>query len=332
MRQLVWCSLIILTMFGCVTAKERRVTHEKVAFTRAATVEGEPQIWIMNDDGSGQYQLDLGGANNTEPAWSPDGNKLAFTSWRDGNVDLYLADIVASGDGILSAQKVHKITTHANDDWSPNFSPTCSMLAFAGNRVDTKSYNIYTLDLGTNQVTRLTTWATNEASPSWSPDGTKIAFMRDFLGASRKYAPKKVQYYDWEIFVIDVSTKQETRLTTNNTQDMDPSWTPDGKIIFSRKEGNRQVIYTMDATDSNNDGQGDHLSGAMTNPGADEYDVVPRYSPTGTQFGFTRRVGEVPADIWTKDTQNNTAEINRTNSGQHEVGPVWRIAITCGTH
>jgi TolB protein len=95
---------------------------------------------------------------------------------------------------------------------------------------------------------RLTSDASDDA-PAWSPDGTQIAFSSARSG-------------NWEIFVIDIATGQETRLTDHPSMDLAPVWSPDGRelaflsnrdgawavqILTLRTKQVRQVIATGEA-------------------------------------------------------------------------------------
>src|SRR5437868_1722235 len=62
----------------------------KIAFSSNA--DGNPEIYVMNADGSGIKQLTDNSAIDWNPSWSPDGKKIAFTSGRDGDFDVYVMD------------------------------------------------------------------------------------------------------------------------------------------------------------------------------------------------------------------------------------------------
>jgi Tol biopolymer transport system component len=93
--------------------------------------------------------------------------------------------------------------------------------------------------------------------PRWSPDGTKIAFQAfaflpdgtvEGLGSHSDGST----YPDLELYVIDVSTHELTRLTDNDTDDQNPTWTPDGKslIFMSSRDGDEDIwMMPVDAPD-----------------------------------------------------------------------------------
>ena len=100
--------------------------------------------------------------------FSPDGERLAFSSVRDGNRDLYIMD--------LQTREVERITEHPADDGGPPaWSKDGGTLYFRSKR-DGETYNIYQLDLNTREVARLTTAVGGEGYVDVSPDGQFIAF------------------------------------------------------------------------------------------------------------------------------------------------------------
>jgi TolB protein len=77
---------------------------------------GYDQIYIMNGDGSNQINLTNNGSHNISPVFSPDGSKIAFESFRDGNCEIYIMDIDGSNQTNL--------TNNESWDDSPVFQPT----------------------------------------------------------------------------------------------------------------------------------------------------------------------------------------------------------------
>jgi len=83
-------------------------------------------IYVMNADGSGTRKLTHNARNNAEPAWSPDGRKIAFRSTRNGNRDIYVMNADGSGK--------RNLTRHPARDGSPSWSPDGRRIAFVSNR------------------------------------------------------------------------------------------------------------------------------------------------------------------------------------------------------
>jgi Tol biopolymer transport system component len=134
-----------------------------------------------------------------------------------------------------------------------------------------------------------------------------------------------------------MSSAQDLRLTNNTVHDTDPSWSPSGRIIFSRhsEDGTRAALFEMDAVDANGDGNGDHLV-PISAPSANEYDQRPEYSGNEKAIVFFRSQdpgGAGPGDVWKLVIQDGTVMepvVNLTQSkGQHEHGATWKRKGMC---
>ena len=316
---------VMIFLSGCLSSPTVNWAGEKIGFTRAPQLGGTETLWIMNGDGSGQSQLSLGADGNSSLTWSPDGKYIAFESVRDGNHEIYTAQITGNADKTYSAQDIQRRTTTPADDSFPAWSHDCALLAFSSNRAKQNSYNIYQLDLNDNNVTPITSGNYKDSSPSWSPDGSKIAFTR------------KVGDAPGEIYVHVMNSGQDIRLTNNSVNDADPSWSPIGRIVFSRhsEDGSRAALFEMDAVDANGDGNGDHLDRIST-PNANEYDQKPEYARNGKAIVFLRNQeagGGGPGDVYRLLIQDGTItepllNLTQTNP-QHEHGATWKRNGVC---
>lgn len=173
----------------------------------------------------------------TQPAFSPDGNQIAF-AWKDENGDhqhIYVK--------LLGAETPLKVTSDPTDDYSPTWSPDGHSIAFL--RVGSRERGIYTVPAiggsARKVFTPIGTIEWDRGALSWSPDGSRIIFPD---GKSAK-SPSA-------IYSLRLDTMQAAPITSPaNLQDGDssPSFSPDGsKIAFVRgTEGAVRDVFIMDA-------------------------------------------------------------------------------------
>ena len=190
------------------------------------------QIYVLNPQTGDRVALSQTDSNERTPRWSPDGRKLVFASDRDGNREIYVADIVgASPVGRLTVPR--NLSQHKAPDWQPSWSPDGSRVAFSSYRDD--NWELYLVNADGTNLVRLTDHPENDFSPTWSPDGRQLLF------ASRRYT-------DADLFVLDVDTGETTQLTTSEWNEFDPAWSPDGRwIAYVIQHGDQGDVYVMRA-------------------------------------------------------------------------------------
>ena len=166
---------------------------------------------------------------NQSPAWSGDGARIAFSSSRSDNPEIWVAD--------YSGANLRKLTNFAGPNVAPTWNPrTNAQLAWVSGR--TGLPQIYTMDQDGANVQRLTDGG-YAISPSWSPNGQFLTFSWD-----RKYGPGAPGGYD--IYVMDIASKRWLQLTHDAGVNDFPSWAPDGRhIVFERAINGRNQIWTM---------------------------------------------------------------------------------------
>jgi Tol biopolymer transport system component len=224
----------------------------KIAFQSFRNVNFD--IYVINEDGSGEARLTTDGATDWEPHWSPDGTKIVFSSQRAGHQKIYVMNADGSGQTQLTATTAW--------DANPNWSPDGTKILFTSNRDGNTELYVMNAD-GTGQ-TNLTQNPSLDYQPSWSPDGSKITFVSD-----RAIGP--------EIYVMNADGSNLVRLTDNTANDFYPACSPDGyKIAYtSNKDGNYE-LYLMN-TDGSNQTKITNIPGTETEPA---------WSPDGTKIAF----------------------------------------------
>jgi Tol biopolymer transport system component len=129
----------------------------------------------MGANGSNPVRLTTQVVDDIDPTWSPDGTKIAFVSYRDGNAELY----VMNADG----QNPVRLTNNNVEDLQPDWSPDGTKLAFSrAAGCDSYSgfcyYGLWIMNVDGSNATPITGGAADN-SPSWSPDGLWIAYGSD---------------------------------------------------------------------------------------------------------------------------------------------------------
>lgn len=283
-------------------------TNPKIAFVREKG--GENHIFVMNQDGT--KPTDVSRAEASNPAWSADGTKLAFTSSR-ATVDRPQV-CVMNADG----SQPTRLTRDAGHDSHPSWSPDGSKIVYEGED------GIFVLTVKTKAVRRLTQGS--DGQPAWSPDGTKIAFerSRDVPSPTNTTGRDQID----ELWTMAPDGTQPKLLdsppvsfsgptTTIMGQDAFPAWSPDGtRIAF---EGNRDAnngISLMNADGSN--------ITTVTRPQGT--DTFPSWSPDGTKIAFTRTLEPVLSShdqVYTVNVDGSGATA-LTSSAAGATQPAWQ--------
>ena len=197
----------------------------RIAFTCFVPYRGitSPQICIFSTSSDRMISFPRFRGTNSSPAWSPDGAQLAFMSSQNGDPELYVSDV----DGA----HLQRLTFAAGVSTSPVWNPkTGKQIVFVSDRAGDPVLYLANSD-GTN-VQRLDMPDMGYVvDPSWSPNGQLLAFSwRRPSG-------------NFDIYVMDIVSRQLVELTRDEGRNERPSWAPDGRhLVFeSTRTGTRQI-------------------------------------------------------------------------------------------
>jgi TolB protein len=161
------------------------------------------------------------------PNFTPDGKQILFASSISGDPQIHIANADGSG--------VRRLTYSRAIEVEPKVNPkTGAEIVFVSGRGGPPQ--IYRMNMEGADVQRLTTGEGEAVNPAWHPDGQFIAFAW-----TRGFAPG-----NYNIFVMDVATRQYNQLTHGAGRNENPSWAPDGRhIVFSSNRSGSSQIWTM---------------------------------------------------------------------------------------
>ncbi len=249
--------------------------------------------WGMRGRRAGAIVLTIGfGVSllvQTTDAWAVTSTgKIAFTSDRDGNQEIYVMDADGSNQTDL--------TNKSANDLKPSFSSDGARIVFVSERDGNDE--IYVMDADGSNQTRLTNDPGLDDRPSFSPDGSSIVFTSDRNGFT-------------QIFVMNANGSSPTAITNSTAGDFTPRYSPDGsKIVFvSLRDNTDYEIYIMDSDGSN--------PVRLTNNTVS--DRVPTFSPDGATIAFTSTRDNAQDEIYVMNADgsgatrltNNTFSDNR---------------------
>jgi len=203
--------------------KRLMVSYRKGLNSGAAFLPGDEEILLTmsSEDGQDIHRMNVDGTNvralthgpnraiNVEPAVSPDGKQVAFSSDRSGKAMIYIMNMDGSNPKRLTFAGTYNST--------PAWSPDGSTLAFA--ILDVNHFDIFTIKPDGTGLTRLTDAKktngrpANNENPSWSPDGSHIAFVSDRIDGR-------------QIYIINADGTNERRITHDHANWDRPKWSP----------------------------------------------------------------------------------------------------------
>jgi len=232
---------------------------------------------------------------NTVPQWSPDGEKIAFSSNQNSKFQIYIMDI--------NERKQYNLTNIGEDAIFPIWSPDGKKIIFMGGKMIDNSckysqkysgFTLYLINIDDKIPRKLTDNFYSNEEPCWSPDGEKIVYTSFYKD-------------NYEIFIMDKNGDNPIRLTNNSIRDYSPIWSPDGKKVAFISDGSLHVIdidskYQTRLTEKD---QG--------------YVVKPQWSPDSKKIAFVAE-----GDIYTIDIDGKHLK-NLTNTPDwDESCPSWR--------
>jgi len=302
--------LIILNLFGCENSSSIQNQYIDPQIIFSSRRWWNYDIFISDIYNGHITQLTKNKWIDFNPSISPDSKKLLFVSDRDGNREIYKANIEwLDGYTQWRGNNLKNLTNSTEHDWTPVYSPVENKIVFSTYFPHNDNYDIFIMnDDGTNKE-NLTNTSSYEKFPQFSPDGSFIIyqgwekgkmeiFFLGLLDRNNINLTRNIKYNDIishgnafspngeyivftserdgnkEIYIIDPITKKSTNLTNNTGDDWNPRFYPDSqKIIFqSTRDGNWE-IYMMNV-------DGNNQTNLTNHPSTDySYVVLPLINP-----------------------------------------------------
>jgi hypothetical protein len=280
---------------------------DQIAFASDRT--GQPQIYLINVVGGDLLQLTDLPDGACQPAWSPDGMSLAFTTPCTSNREEYVGSSIfvtqvgADGD---ATTPMPLILSLSGGSYDPAWSPDGSKIAFTSQRTGRSQIFVVGAD-GSNPVNLNNDLAFNW-TPTWSPDGEQLAFITGRSGQE-------------EVWLISSGGGEETRFTRGDGKAVArPSWSPDGATIaFEKVIGNISRLIGASLADGGMRELQICQAGALSLQPMGE----PAWSLDGMRLAFETWPGGVDHNIAVMNL-GCTGYIELTSDHALDFDPAWR--------
>ncbi|MBN2084455.1 MAG: PD40 domain-containing protein [Anaerolineales bacterium] len=254
---------------------------------------GLSDIYMMNADGSDVHFLEFDGSTDLAPAWSPDGEWIAFLSSGTRNT----FDILRMRPG---GTDIENLTDSTSDESGFDWSPDGTQIVFSSNR--SGNYELYTMYADGSNVKQMTQTAElDEAEPAWSPDGAALGCLCGPVGE-----------YTGDICLVKADGSGGANLTPDDPDIDDFIWSPDGKRIAFGMPLYPEEIWIMDS-----EGRGKEN---LSNDPADDGGIA--FSPDGTMIVFSSDRNGKSKQIYLLHLANNSVTA-LTDNEMVNVSPAW---------
>lgn len=302
----VFAIALVLGLSSIVFGREARLVRYPHYHNGRIVFSYLGDIWTADDTGQNIQRLTVNRARDVYARFSPDGKWIAFSSERNGNLDVY---IIPAGGGTAK-----QLSFHSADDNVLGWFPDSKSVLFSSNRGEDFMPQLYLVSTEGGLPWRAGTEMGVQAA--YSPDGKRIAYNPKSQVYWRKYYRGS---YQSDVVVMDVSAKRFTQITDFNGLDSWPMWGNDGFIYFvsDRDGGGLTNIWRV----SDSGGKAEKVSSFKAG------DVrFPSISADGRTIVFEHDFGIWKLDVSTKkatpikldiaaETADNMSEM-QTFSGQ----------------
>jgi TolB protein len=283
-------------------------TSARIAFS--SNRDGNYEIYVMNDDGTGVTRLTSDPNSDWCPVWSPDGTRIAFMSNRDDSRgEIYVMN--ADGTGVT------RLTNNSTWDYYPSWRPDGTRIAYrqGGGTMGV----IQVMNADGSGIVNLTPGFYDCTTPSWSGDGNRIIFSRFSLSPGPPLRPHS------DLYEINADGTGGTNMLTNAVGDdehyLHPRWSPDGNriaYVYSVRNPvsgvNEYDIRSMDSSFTSET----RLYGESSN----SFDGGPSWSPDSARIAFTGYRGGSNYEIYVMNG-DGTGVTNLTNNSASDSYPSW---------
>ncbi|HLJ57790.1 MAG TPA: hypothetical protein VKT77_22325 [Chthonomonadaceae bacterium] len=293
LMRLAWAiALAVMALSGLSRATEAQGLASKIAFTSTRALDGHPQIYVMNGDGSSATNLSNNGFTEEMPVFNRLGTKILYMSDHLDGVGFRLCEMDADGSNqhtvITTAQAGVMMFTYS-------FSPDGSRILFGGYVEPQGVAQIHVMNANGTGISLLAPGF----QASYSPNGSKIAFIQ--IGPAVVHP---LNGFEYDLVQVNTDGTGQTILV-HDVYPAQPSFSGDGsKLAY--------VTYALsgngdtDISVANADGTGQTViaTGGIRTATNPAYNVNPTFSPDGTTVAFeSNRSGPFPPadddqEIW----------------------------------
>ncbi|MCC7097198.1 MAG: Tol-Pal system beta propeller repeat protein TolB [Thermomonas sp.] len=265
----------------------------RIAYVSASGLGRDTRYALIVSDADGFNPHTVVTSNEPllSPAWSPDGQKLAYVSFEGGNSGIWIQDVATAAR--------EKLTSFRGINGAPSFSPDGTRLAMSLSKGGNP--DIYVMNLGSRHLTQVTNQLGIDTEPTWSADGASLYFTSDRGGRP-------------QVYQVPAGGGGATRISFDGSYNASPSVSFDGKkIATAQGAGNVYRIALMDRSTGS-------PRWSMLSPGS--LDESPSFAPNGSMLVYAAREGRNGV-LYTVSADGRVRQRLVTQSGSDVREPAW---------
>jgi Tol biopolymer transport system component len=248
-----------------------------IAYTHATCDECISKLMLLRPGGK-RAKVARGQPKHVfQPAWSPDGTKVALVRLGFG---LYSVDVQTGHSVRLTRNQAHE---------APAWSPDGKQIVFDA-QVSGTNWDLFSIDPRGHGLRRLTRGPLQETNPAWSPNGSMIAFARQGRNGN------------WVIQRMKADGSGRTEVTGRDVSSQEPAWSPDGsQIAYVEQVGARAYLSVV----SIHGGKARRLTGNSLVASR------PSWSPDGKEIVFSAKAASTDPSKFPEVEHGNPGEQGR---------------------